>query len=200
MKSRLHPGRQMRDVQFTKGRAMTSRRLTATALAIAFLLVVAAASPNLPADGKSPPVSVSVEDIDDKVQLIGRLGEPLGTITTVTGRWFSPSKVEPVKDDSLRFLVSHVNQKKLAKEIDFNIAVMHLTTKDGQNAIPNHWKDQGSLHGQAWTLQVYETGSLCVEQLKSWQDCWKEQGIPPKPLPYWCRPFVSELHGYVVKE
>lgn len=180
---------------------MPSRRITATSLAITFLLVVAAASRNLPADGKSPQVSVNVEDIGSKVQLIGRLGQPLGKMMTVSGRWFYPAKPgEMLKDDSMRFLVTHVNQKKLAKEIDFNIAVMHLTTKDGQNVIPNHWKDQNSLHGQAWTLQVYETGSLCVEQMQSWQDRWKEQGIPLKPLPYWCRPFVSELHGYVVTE
>lgn len=176
---------------------MPSRRITATSLAITFLLVVAAASRNLPADGKSPPLSVNVEDIGAKVQLIGRLGQPLGKMMTVSGRWFYPAKPgELLKDDSMRFLVTHVNQKRLTKDVEFDVSQLHVTGHAGRKVISTDWREQEKLDGQKWTMRLYESGQLFLEP----QEFRDELNLAPVQVAYFTRPFVSELHGYVVKE
>ncbi len=50
--------------------------------------------------GREPATAVSVEDIGTKVALVGRLGEPLGTMMEVRGNWAYP-KNSVVKDYSL---------------------------------------------------------------------------------------------------
>ncbi len=60
-------------------------------------------------------VSVKAEDISKTVQIIGRLGQPLGSLVTIRGAWVSPGN--RAKDRSLQFHVSHVNGKELAEKV-----------------------------------------------------------------------------------
>jgi hypothetical protein len=59
-------------------------------------------------------VSVRAQDISKTVQIIGRLGQPLGSLVTIRGIWVDPGLA---KDRSLYFHVSHVNGKELAEKV-----------------------------------------------------------------------------------
>ena len=63
-------------------------------------------------------LTVRAQDIPEKVQIIGRLGQPLGTLVTISGQWISPGL--RVKDPSLVFRVSLVNGKEIKGIDDFH--------------------------------------------------------------------------------
>jgi hypothetical protein len=142
-------------------------------------------------------IEVSVEDIGTKVTLVGRLGQPLGTMMEVQGTWSYPRQrpgEPPVKDDSLRFRVSQVNGKKLPQPVEFNVAQIEAATRTGKNAIPK-FEELKMLDGIAWTLQAYETGRFHHVP----EDYWKKLGTAPPGPPSWPRIFTSELVGVVQK-
>src|SRR5262245_47473281 len=69
---------------------------------------------------QEPTAVVSVADIGNRVTLVGLLGKQLGTMMEVSGTWRYPGP--NVKDDSMRFIVSHVDGKELEKPVEFNVA------------------------------------------------------------------------------
>ena len=177
---------------------MKQRDYVVMGVAISLLLSVAITSSLTSADDPKPPTDISVNDIGGKIRLIGRLGEPLGKMMTVTGTWAYPSTPPGVlsKDGSLRFTVSHVNDKQLIKGITFNISQVSAVTKDGKNAMPKP-EDERSLDGLSWTLRAYETGRHNIEQKAFWTD----GGSKVWPLaPYWEKPFTSELVVVIPKK
>jgi hypothetical protein len=101
------------------------------------------------------------------------------------GLWKYPANPGGMeKDNSLRFKVTAVNDRKLAKPVEFNIARIRARTEHHQNAIPEyeHLKD---LVGVAWTLNAYETGRFSASPSNV-------------AKPYWNRTFTSEVVGTVV--
>ena len=154
------------------------------------LVLFSVASALLPASlAAQEPAAVSVEDIGTKVVLVGRLGQPLGTMMDVQGTWKFPDRFD--KDYSLRFLVSHVNGKALLKPVEFDWAQVKVISTNGENAIPKS-DERKTLDGLAWTLRAYETGRFN----RIPKDYWEEPGTRRDASPYWMtKTFTSELVG-----
>jgi hypothetical protein len=136
---------------------------------------------------------VPVDEIGARFILMGRLGKPLGTMMTVTGKWGYPDKA--VKDYSLRFTVSQVNAKRLDKPVVFNVAQIKAVSQDGKDAIPKYDAHK-SLDGVSWTLRAYETGRF--QGIPN--EYWIERGSGRPASPYWFRTFTSELVGIVQRQ
>lgn len=169
---------------------MTRRSFSATAfLTTLAVLVTFGARPIWSQAGKEK-VRINVDDIGKKVVLIGRLGEPLGTWVTLKGTWELP-KLELVKDYSLRFMVTRINDRELSTPIEFNIAQIQARLKNGKDALPAH-EHREALDGVTWTLRAYETGYLLVAPMPEVVNPGGR--IPPAPqVPYYSRPFTSNL-------
>jgi hypothetical protein len=168
-----------------------------TVLAAAFLIVLASGTTSLVMSAdkeRKPKVTVPVESIGSDVTLVGRMGEPLGTMMEVKGTWSQPKEI--VKDNSPRFNVTHVNGKKLDTPVEFNIAQITADTPDRKTAIPelNEWK---TLEGVSWTMRAYETGDLHIQPREYHEEFGKPVILGSKP--YWMRTFTSRLIGVVKK-
>lgn len=144
-------------------------------------------------------VVVSVADVDQTVTLMGRLGQPLGTMMEVRGTWkYPPVKKSPegkllaTKDTSLRFVVSHVNGKPLNPPLD--IHRLEARTREGVDAVALEQK-KGALVGDTWTMRGYETGNYSGVP----EEYWKESGIGSVALPVWTQPFDTEFVGIVTQ-
>jgi hypothetical protein len=142
------------------------------------------------ATGQQPKATVSVDDVGKRITLIGRLGEPLGTMIEVQGTWKYPREL--IKDNSLRFEVTRVNGKELAKPVELNVAQIKAVTKRNENAIPPY-EEHKRLEGVRWTMRAFETGRDNSIPL----DYMKESGQGVGAVPYWFEPFTSELVGIV---
>ena len=94
------------------------------------------------ADKAVETVEIQVADIGSKVTLIGYLGQPLGKMMTLKGRWKFPGPA--TKDDSPILTITHVNDKQLAKPVEFYHAQVEVTDRDGKEISP---KD-----GDIWIL------------------------------------------------
>lgn len=168
-------------------------RLTATA----FLFVFAIGYPfqvlaETPAVAQKAVHQISVEEIGKSVVLIGRLGVPLGQKMEIVGYWNMP-KLDP-KDDSIRFTVTMVNQTKLAVPVEFSHEQVEFMDAEHHYVVPKD-KSQKKLDGQYWVIVAYETGRINVmpiEELSKSPPVF--QGVQ---LPYYTRPFTSELVGVV---
>lgn len=114
-------------------------------------------------------VTVRVQDIPTTVQLIGRLGKPLGSLLTIRGKWIKPK--DNVKDNSLRFLVAFVGGKELSEKVEWNHAQIGaiLSRPRGRGPKPGElwdWKfDWGGSNpppapadGDTWEILGVETG------------------------------------------
>lgn len=170
---------------------MDGRQLLAT---IAVVMSAAAAFSPILGEDQSPPASVSVDDIGRKVTLVGRLGQPLGTMMTIQGHWAYPDASKgPAKDNSIRFTVSHVNGKPLSELVEFDVAQVRAVSAEGDSAIPEQADHRDSLGGVSWTLRGFETGRF--DRIPD--GYWKELGTGWPALPYYVRTFTSELVGVV---
>lgn len=175
---------------------MSPRTLVFWLMTVGVLIAVATLSHSLAQEPKTL-IRVSVDEIDTKVVLVGRLGERLGKMMTVTGKWISPPRSsggEEPKDSSMRFVVTHVNEKKLAKEVSFNIYQVHAETRAGKNGMPKT-EDERSLNGISWTFRAFESGHYD----RSPKEFRTERGYGQIDEPYWVRPFTSELYGYILE-
>lgn len=141
-------------------------------------------------DEQKPQRQISVDEIGTSVVLVGRLGVPLGKKMEVSGYWHFP--VPDAKDASIRFTVTTVNGKKLAKPIEFNHEQLDFSNREHRNVIPA-FKGRRELDGQTWTLSAYETGSIQIIP--------DEDGVEsPVQVPYYTRPFTSQLVGIVQRK
>jgi hypothetical protein len=142
------------------------------------------------AEDKAAAVKVSVADVGTKVELIGRLGPPLGTMMTVQGRWGYPDQSHgPTKDYALLFTATHVNGAKLAKPAVFRVGRVTACDKQGKDVIPPY-EQHKRLDGVSWTLRAYETGRFT----RTPGEFWEELGQVIPASPYADR-FASELVG-----
>ncbi len=79
------------------------------------------AAPARPIEGQPPVQKVLVSDIGKRVQIIGRLGYPLGELVTIRGAWIRPRGLpnQPLKDDTPYFSVTSVNGRRLETPVIF---------------------------------------------------------------------------------
>jgi len=135
--------------------------------------------------------AIQVTDIGNSVTLIGRLGVPLGHKMTLQGVWSYPRTT--VKDFSPRFTILTVNGKPLNQPVVLNIAQIRVMTHDHLDALPERANWRG-LEGQRWSMMAYETGHIGLVP-----DEYNETSpvFPVVGLPYYTRPFTSELIAVV---
>ena len=92
-------------------------------------------------------VTVRAEDISTKVQIIGRLGQPIGSLLRIRGKWIAQlSKGVP-----LHFEVSLINGKELHEKIEI----------DGELVGPiySHHKGRGHKPGELWDWRFDDAGT-----------------------------------------
>jgi hypothetical protein len=141
-------------------------------------------------------VKVSTADIGARVTLIGRLGQPLGTMLTIEGTWGYPNQSRgPTKDYPLLFTVSRVNGTRLKTPIVFHGRQVSAYNKQGKSVIPPH-EQQRRLDGAAWILRGYETGRFTVIPAGYWNEFGKGM-IPQSPAQ---EPFATELVGVLQQQ
>lgn len=159
----------------------------AAALAIGIPIILA---PSAPAEDGDRKIHVSVDDLGNTAELVGRLGKPLGTWVTIQGEWTLPKKV--VKDYSLRFTVTHVDGAKLEQPVEFNVAQVSVVNSRGESVIPKR-ENQKQFDGQSWKLKAYETGRFHITP----PEYLKAIGIQPGSMgeAHYIRPFTSEIDG-----
>lgn len=100
--------------------------------------------------------TISADDLSSgKIVVIGRLGLPLRQMMTIRGTWDYPEQVpgRVLKIHELRFRVSHVDGKKLAKPLDFDKDLVQVTKIGDRNSL------QPS-QGEEWEFRGFETGSF----------------------------------------
>jgi hypothetical protein len=137
------------------------------------------------------PKSVNAADIGVKVQIIGKLGTPIGTLMSIRGQWRMPSfgASPPPKPPELQFHVTHLDGKPLSKEtIYFASAVRAINLKDQRN----HEAD-----GVVWEMRAFEGGQFVNLAERHWQEFYK---APVSALDYGQGPFACFLTGNVTNE
>lgn len=129
---------------------------------------------------KGEDTQVSVAEIGRTVTLVGRLGRPLGTMLSVRGTWRLPEGRS--KDNSLSFIVSHVDGQKLESPVAFHINDMSVQDARGRNAKPP-LDEHALLDGETWTLRGYETGRVTRIPAEFWTESRRSipamRGEPP---------------------
>ncbi len=147
--------------------------------------------------------TVLAKDIPDKVQIIGELGQPLGKLTTIRGKWIKPSGVP--KDNSLRFQITAVNGKRLDKSVEWHRTQV-IAVFSGE-------KGRGPKPGEKWDWQyVYDGKSLAPkpEENENWEMQGAEIGgfdihvclstLEGMQLPYYRKPFSTHFEFIAVKK
>jgi hypothetical protein len=132
-----------------------------------------------------PFTTVRAQDIPKTVRIVGRLGQPLGDLLTIRGKWTSPGLF--VKDDTLVFHVNLVNGKKPKESPGLHgLQVSAIfPTWGGRKPKPGeswdwrfHWggsePSPTPVEGETWEMMGVETGSF-QEYSK---DAWREIGGP----------------------
>ncbi|WP_404308187.1 hypothetical protein [Neorhodopirellula lusitana] len=157
-------------------------------LAVAVLLTSSAIADDPPRSTR-----VSVDDLDQSIVLVGRLGHPLGTMLTLYGTWGYPDQSGgTTKDFSLELTIHTVNGKRLAKRLTLKTGAVHVIDKSGTSQIPPH-KMHKELDGVAWSLRAYETGRFTVMP----DEYWRYRGpitMIPEPA------FASSIVGYITPD
>jgi hypothetical protein len=108
-------------------------------------------------------------DIPGKVQIIGKLGVPLGELVTVRGRWTAPF---PSKPTFAVFMVNEVNGRPLDPPTKFD------------EVEPVFGKDEEVTKravGEEWELRGVETGGFVGFSDKVWEELGQPSaGRPPR--------------------
>ena len=136
-----------------------SMRLVAVGLlVVASSLLVQLVSLSTGSDPKPEPRMVHYSDIPERVQIIGKLGQPLGQLVTVHGRWtaFLSKPSSPI------FIVNRVNGRPLDPPAEFE-------------DVEPVWKEADAdftkkTVGEEWELRGVETGGFVGFSDKVWQE------------------------------
>jgi hypothetical protein len=107
---------------------------------------------------------VHYSDIPRRVQIIGKLGQPLGQLVTVRGRWTAPYPAKPGLP--VEFVVNHVNGGTLDPPAQFD-RVEPVWVKDEEVA--------KKTVGEEWELRGVETGGFVGFS----DEVWEELGQQP---------------------
>jgi hypothetical protein len=145
------------------------------------------AAPAGPIEVQPPLQKVLASDIGTRVQIIGRLGYPLGELVTIHGAWIRPRGLpnQPVKDDTPYFSVTSVNGKRLEKPVIFNF----VSKAWGAEEIPRQ-------EGPVWEVRGCESGGFLGTPREVRDDALKGPNPPPTVAHAWWHyefKFHSEL-------
>lgn len=154
------------------------------------LFSIVATSTPIVADDNATIKRIDVGDLNRTVELIGRLGHPLGTMLTIDGTWGYPDQSGgPTKEYSLEFAIHSVNGKRLARTLTLKTGSVHVIDKSGSSLIPPHNR-HAELDGVSWSLRAFETGQYTVMP----DEYWRYRGpvaMSPQPA------FASSIVGYM---
>ncbi|MFN8741108.1 MAG: hypothetical protein ACK5YR_14370 [Pirellula sp.] len=151
-------------------------------------IVVWVLNPKVNANITASTQSIPVDEIGKSIQLVGRLGVPLGEKMELTGYWHYPETTQ-AKDGSIRFSVTSVNGNMLSQPIEFSHAQFDVTDAQHRNIIPE-FKNHRELEDQVWTLIAYETGRI---QMMPDEYQSKSPVFPIVGMPYYTKPFTSQI-------
>lgn len=168
---------------------MLRRRLSGFVFS-GFAVCIFALNTYAPAKGEPEPVQqIQADDITSRrVQIIGRLGRPLGEMLTIRGRWKRPGP--RVKDPAFHFVVTEVDGKNLATPVDFHDRGVYLPGE----ATPE------SLADKICELRGYEGGSFWGDPGRFNRERAGLEGDGESPVADpWGFQFVTELHVAFVK-
>jgi hypothetical protein len=120
-----------------------------------------------PAEGGPPVQKVLATDIPERVQIIGKLRQPLGQLVTVRGRWTTPFPSKPARPV---LVVNQVNGRPLNPPVEFDDVepVMGEGGEIAKRAV-----------GEEWELRGVETGGYVGFS----DEVWGELGQPPMQRP-----------------
>jgi hypothetical protein len=116
---------------------------------------------------ESPPTvsEVRTKDFLEKTKVIGELGQPLGTLVIIRGRW---EKSNAGKGEDYYFVISYVNGRRLNKPIEW---------RSSQISPDYHLRKQKDYsEGDRWVLRGYETGKFSGIVGEAYQELWDELG------------------------
>lgn len=162
------------------------------ALAMGVPLVLAPRAPAKDGDGK---LQISVDDLGKTAELVGRLGQPLGTWVTIKGKWALPDSRE--KPSGLKFTVTHVSGTKLGRPAEFDVSLVEVVDRRGNDVTPK-WEDRNKFDGQTWTLKGYETGEFHIRPPEYYREIGSDPGLMAKPD--FLRAFTSRIDGILQPE
>jgi len=137
--------------------------------------------------------TVTAEDLaTGKVIVIGRLGLPLRTMTTIRGTWRYPDQSKgATKEYALRLHVTHVDGKPLGAPVEFGIDEVRVRSRVGLGSTE---RSASAVDGAELELRAYEIGQFHGAP----GAYWRELGSPLVPAAsVYSRPFMTELHGIV---
>jgi hypothetical protein len=132
-------------------------------------------------------ISIKAVEIGSTVQIIGRLGKPMGTLMSLRGQWRMPSNTP--KPPALEFHVTHVDGQRLSNEVVFYKCVV---TAFNQKHKHHHEAD-----GVVWEMQALEEGRFVNLTDRYWKEFY---GMPVALPDYGQGPFACFLTGNVKKE
>lgn len=152
---------------------------------LAACLLVQLASISTAGDQKREPKMVQYSDIPERVQIIGKLGQPLGQLVTIRGRWTAPF---PSKPASPVFMVNEVNGRFLNPPTEF------------KNVEPVLGKDAEFTKktvGEEWELRGVETGGFEGFSDEVWEELGQQtmQRPPRGFLTRFCYVKAKRLAG-----
>jgi hypothetical protein len=147
-----------------------------------------------PIGGESPVRKVLATEIGARVQIIGRLGHPLGTFVTLRGTWRFPK--EWAKDMAASFTVSSVDGKLLREPVEFVAPEFFHPVMRHVQEIPED-VERGE---EFWEVRGYETGEFLGTPEAVLRDVPKDrkgpirQEAPPHAFGFYTR-FLYSSYG-----
>lgn len=160
-------------------------------------------------DGKdAKPITVRAQDIPEKVQILGVLGQPLGSLVTIRGKWMRPGGIP--HDPLPRLHVSLINGKEPEQSVELHdMQVRSYWGKKGRGPREGEnwdWRvdlwsgteaPPSATEGETWELMGFETGSF----ESSSEEVWVEMGRPLLPAkPYWMWGFATRFEFIAVRK
>ena len=125
---------------------------------VALCLLVQLASISSAGDQEREPSIIHYNDIPERVQIIGKLGQPLGQLITVRGKWTASF---PSKPASPVFMVNQVNDRHLDPPVEFD---------DVEPVWRKYAEFTRNTVGEEWELRGVETGGFVGFSDKVWEE------------------------------
>ena len=164
--------RDVQGLQMTTTTSLDSMRLVAASLLLQVASILICGCDRASQPPASAPVGAAHErdlstvhytDIPQSVQIIGKLGQPLGHLVTVRGKWTTPASSKPALPD---FVVNRLNDRLLDSAAEFD-QVEPVWKKDEEFA--------RRTVGEEWELRGVETGGF-----EGFSDeVWEQTGLQP---------------------
>jgi hypothetical protein len=107
---------------------------------------------------------ISYKDIPNRVQIVGKLGRPLGELVKVRGRWKEGDKSKP---SGPVFVVEELDENVLTSPVEFS--------SDKVTPVLRRPNDPTPVVGKVWEFRGVETGRLVGFS----EEVWKEVGTRP---------------------